>query len=148
MRVVPAVVGALLLFSACSSEAGPAPKRAAQDPGPGALRVKLEALTADSCYTEPEKQDPPGCEKYVTQLGSVPATARGFAGIDSPELTEHADALATAITAYRSDSCYTPAGTGVDACSAALVDIADALKGVQSELGAVLDSAATRTTPG
>jgi outer membrane murein-binding lipoprotein Lpp len=148
MRVVPAVVGALLLVSACSSEAGPTPKRGAQDPGPEALRVKLEALTADACYTDPEKQNPPGCEKYVTQLGSVPATARGFAGTDGPELAAQADELATAITAYRSDSCYTPEGTGADACSAALMDIADALTGVKSELGAVLDSAATGTSPG
>lgn len=148
MRFVPAVIGALLLVSACSSEAGPTPQRAPQDPGPGALRVKLAALTADSCYTAPEKQDPPNCEKYVTQLGSIPETARGFAGIDSPDLTEHANALATAITAYRGDSCYTPAGTGVDACSAALTDIAEALSGVKTELGAVLDRATTGTTPG
>ncbi|WP_245976412.1 hypothetical protein [Amycolatopsis palatopharyngis] len=151
IRVVPAVLGAVFLLTACSGEAGPTPKRAPQDPGPGALQVKLEALTVDTCYTEPAEQDPPGCEKYVTQLGSVPGKARQFAGTAHPELARYGTELEAAITAYRADSCNTEAGTGAATCSDALVAIADALGGVESALGAVVSTTPateTGTTPG
>ncbi|SFB51790.1 hypothetical protein SAMN05216266_115151 [Amycolatopsis marina] len=151
MRVVPAIVSAvsaaaILLLTACSGEAGPTPKRAPQDPGPGALQVKLEALTADACFTEPAEQNPPGCEKYVTQLGSVPGKARQFAGTAHPELKGHGDELEAAITAYRADSCNTEAGTGAVTCSDALVDIAEALSGIETALAAVVDAAGTADT--
>ena len=65
----------VLVLSGCGGEAGPTPKQGGE-PGPDALPIKLDALTVDPCYASPETQLPKGCEKYVTEVGTVPGTAR------------------------------------------------------------------------
>lgn len=120
----------LVVLSACSREAGPTPQGPGDDPGPDALRVKLNALTVDVCYRTPTEIDPPSCQKYVTQLASVPGTAREFARGDHPELAEAANALEKSIRAYRGNGCGT--GGRPDACTESLVDMAEALGNVES----------------
>ncbi|WP_052583876.1 hypothetical protein, partial [Saccharomonospora iraqiensis] len=98
----PLVAAALLVVLAgCSREAGPMPEGQGQDPGPGALDVKLEAITGDDCFRAPGEVYPPNCEKYVTQLSNVPGTARGFDA--GPGLAEAADDLDAGVRAYRAN---------------------------------------------
>ncbi|PXY19847.1 hypothetical protein DI005_03270 [Prauserella sp. PE36] len=130
--LVTAAAVVLLPLSACAREAGPTPKGAAPDPGPGALRVKLEALTMDVCFTDPTEMDPPGCQKYVTQLGTVPGTAQKFAGTEHPELAEAGRALDKAIRGYRDNTCGTQGSA--DACTEALVDMSTALGQVKAHV--------------
>ncbi|MEU3275174.1 hypothetical protein ABZ639_30355 [Saccharomonospora sp. NPDC006951] len=123
-------LAALILLSGCSTEAGPTAKGPADDPGPGALMVKLDALTVDVCFRTPEEIPSPDCQKYVTQLASVPGTAKKFAGTEHPELTEAATALGKGVQAYREGGCES--GGDEKACSGALADIASALDKVKS----------------
>lgn len=126
LLVVPLVL--LALLGACSREAGPTPRGSGVEPGPGALRVKLHALTADDCFRVPAEMPPPHCQKYVTQLASVPETVAGFESA-GPRLNEAAGELTAGIKAYRRHSC---AGEGAgDECSKALADIAKALADVR-----------------
>ncbi|WP_019816622.1 hypothetical protein [Saccharomonospora saliphila] len=136
MRRTSAVAVALLLaLTACSREAGPVPEGQGQDPGPGALDVKLEAITSDDCYRAPTEVYPPNCEKYVTQLANVPGTARDFAD-RHPVLGEHARELDAGIRAYRANECTT---SEADACATALSDIASAVESLRAELSALPD---------
>ncbi|MFF5990288.1 hypothetical protein [Prauserella flavalba] len=130
--LVTAAAVVLLPLSACSREAGPTPKAAAPDPGPAELRVKLEALTVDVCFTDPREMDPPGCQKYVTQLGTIPGTAQKFAGTEHPELAGAGRSLDKAIRAYRDNTCGTEGAA--DACTQALVDMSTALGQVEAHL--------------
>lgn len=122
------------------------PAQQPQDPGPGALAVKLNALSADECFRSPQAVPPPDCEKYVTQVSSIPGTARSF--VDAAEtadsaLTEAADELAAGVTAYRGNSCAQ--GGDVQTCAGALTDIATALEAVRREVSALPD---VTTPPG
>ncbi|PRX44268.1 hypothetical protein B0I33_112146 [Prauserella shujinwangii] len=132
-RVVLAAVAAaaLLPLAACSGEAGPEPKRS-PDPGPGALYDKIDLLMNDPCFREPTGLAPPECEKYVTQLASVPGNAAKYAGGDHPELKDAGSALGEAIAAYRDNGCAKAAAA--PACSQALRDVADALREVEAEI--------------
>jgi hypothetical protein len=136
VRFPVAVGGALLvlLLSGCGSEAGPTPKQGGE-PGPDALPTKLDALTADQCYASPQRQLPKGCEKYVTELGSVPGAARKRAGDTDPQLLTEAAGLERAIGSFRGAGCTTVADPG-GACTQALVDIAAALGGLKKQVDA------------
>ncbi|WP_019809503.1 hypothetical protein [Saccharomonospora halophila] len=139
----PLVAAVLLVaLAGCSREAGPIPEGQGQDPGPAALDVKLEAITGDDCFRAPGEVYPPNCEKYVTQLSTVPGTARGFTGV-GPGLTEAADDLDAGVRAYRANGCAGGEGGG-DACATALSDISVAVKTLRTELSALPD-VATRT---
>nr|WP_221219828.1 hypothetical protein [Prauserella isguenensis] len=136
-----AVAGVLvLLTSACSREAGPMPTGGGgDDPGPAALATKLRALTQDVCYRSPGDIDPPACEKYVTQLGSVPGSARDFARgeygrDDHPGLLKAANTLGKGLKTYNNAQCGRSAGGSRDdeACTQTLQDVADALDDVQA----------------
>jgi len=130
-----AVAGVLMvLASACSREAGPTPTGGGEDPGPSALATKLRAITQDVCYRAPGDIDPPECQKYVTQLGSVPGQARDYAKNEHPELTSAADTLGKGLRAYNSGGCGDDPGASGDteACTQSLQDIADALGDVQA----------------
>ncbi|SFQ19479.1 hypothetical protein SAMN05421810_105126 [Amycolatopsis arida] len=140
--VLAVLLAVLSALSGCSNEAGPAPKHAPRDPGPEALRTKLAALTVDDCYRAPEAQDPAGCAKYVTQLGSIPGRAEKYAGDAHPELAEHGRALAAGIESYRRARCDQPDTAGQPACAQALTDIAAALGAVQDALVTMLDGPA------
>ncbi|WP_307849690.1 hypothetical protein [Qaidamihabitans albus] len=134
IRVVLATLaGALLLMlPACSEEAGPTPKQA-PDPGPEALSVKLGNLMVDPCFRRPAEMDPPSCQKYVTQLASVPGTAEKFAGTEHPELAAAARELAAGVSTYRDNGCAAPdAG---EACTRALTDIAAAVEEIEAGVG-------------
>ncbi len=136
VRFPVAVGGALLvlLLSGCGSEAGPTPKQGGE-PGPDALPTKLDALTADQCYASPRTQLPKGCEKYVTELGSVPGSARKRAGDKDPQLVTEAAGLERAVGVFRSTGCTTVADPG-GPCTQALVDIAAALSGLKKQVDA------------
>jgi hypothetical protein len=137
VRRFPVAIGGALLvlvLSGCGNEAGPAPKRGGE-PGPDALPTKLTALTVDQCYASPRTQLPKGCEKYVTELGSVPGAARKRAGDGDPQLVTQAGALERAIGAFRGAGCTTVADPG-GPCTQALVDIAAALSGLKKQVDA------------
>lgn len=119
------------------------PEGQGQDPGPGALDVKLEAITGDNCFRAPGEVYPPNCEKYVTQLSTVPGTARGFTGT-GPGLAEAADDLDAGVRAYRANGCAGGGGSGDAACATALTDISAAVRALRTELSAMPD-VATRT---
>jgi len=93
LRFPVAIGGALLVMvlSGCGNEAGPTPKQGGE-PGPDALPTKLDALTVDQCYASPRTQLPKGCEKYVTEVGNVPGTARKRAADRDPRLAAEAEA--------------------------------------------------------
>lgn len=122
----------MLLLAACSEEAGPTPKGQPTDPGPGAMHVKLQALTADECFRFPDEVYPPNCQKYVTQLASIPERTRGYADADHPALTAAANDLDTGVTAYRKQKCEH--GGDKAACAAALTDIARAVEAIKTEV--------------
>lgn len=135
IRAALAAVAAVLLLGACSREAGPTPERGAPDPGPGALRVKIDALTVDPCFRTPAKLPPPSCEKYVTQLASVPGRAEQYAGSEHPELAKAGRRLAEGISAYRDRGCVSDEA-GRD-CTDALRDIAAAMRAVEDGVAAL-----------
>jgi hypothetical protein len=120
----------VLSLAGCGTEAGPAPRPPAQEPGPDALPTKLGALSADQCYLSPQTQLPKGCEKFVTELGGTAGTVRKRAGSTDKALAAQADALDRGITSYRGTGCSsvpTPGGP----CTQALVDISAALKTIK-----------------
>lgn len=138
-RITAALVGVVLLaLAGCSREAGPMPEQQPQDPGPGALAVKLDALSADECFRSPAAVPPPNCEKYVTQVASIPGTVRGFADAGGAALTEAANDLAAGVAAYRSNGC---AQGGGQECAGALTEIATALEAVRTQVSALPDVA-------
>jgi len=95
VRRFPVAIGGALLvlvLSGCGNEAGPAPKRGGE-PGPDALPTKLTALTVDQCYASPRTQLPKGCEKYVTELGSVPGELVRLTMDMAPEITLSCESL-------------------------------------------------------
>ncbi|PXY32413.1 hypothetical protein [Prauserella muralis] len=145
MRTRAVLAGAasalLLLVPACATEAGPTPKAAPADPGPAALRVKLNALAVDVCFKTPTELDPPSCQKYVIQLASVPDTAERFAGEGHPELARAARELRSGIQAYRSAGCG--GGGTPDECTKALSDIAGALERVKGGVERLPQASAT-----
>jgi len=134
-RILAAIGGTLflLLLPACGTEAGPSPAKQAQDPGPEALAVKLDALMTDGCYRDPALQDPPGCEKYVTQLGSVPGTAQKYAGTTNLALADAGRRLDAAIATFRDRGCAGAAGPD---CTTALRDMATSLRDIDGSLAA------------
>ncbi|MFD4197906.1 MULTISPECIES: hypothetical protein [Amycolatopsis] len=134
MRTWKALItlGALaLVLAGCSNEAGPTPKGGAgQAETPYALSVKLNALTADTCFRDPAGQTPRGCGKYVTELGSTPGLVREQAGPKHPDLVAAANGLEKAIGDYRGGHCDAVADPG-GACTTALTAIADNLRSVK-----------------
>ncbi|GAB3154525.1 hypothetical protein GCM10027258_58450 [Amycolatopsis stemonae] len=137
MRRFPVAVGGTLLvlvLSGCGTEAGPTPKQGGE-PGPDALPTKLDALTVDQCYASPRTQLPKGCEKYVTEVGNVPGSARKRADDRDPQLVADADQLDRAVKAFRGASCTTVPEPG-GSCTQALVDIAAALSDLKKQVAA------------
>ena len=124
----------VLVLSGCGGEAGPTPKQGGE-PGPDALPTKLDALTVDQCYASPRTQLPKGCEKYVTEVGNVPGTARKRANDRDPQLVAEAAKLDTAVKAFRSAGCTTVPDPG-GPCTQALVDIAGALGDLKKQVDA------------
>lgn len=123
--------GALLvcLLPACSTEAGPTPAKQAPDPGPEALSVRLDALMTDPCFLRPTELASAGCEKYVTQVASVPGTARKY--VKAPEATEAGQRLEKGVDGYWDGGC---AGETTPACTDSLVTIATELTAVHRSL--------------
>ncbi|WP_116204253.1 hypothetical protein [Amycolatopsis circi] len=118
-----------LVLTGCSTEAGPKARPGAGDPGPDALPTKLDALSADACFTGPQTQLPKGCEKYVTEVGntagSVHKLAKAGKTVNQP-LDRDATALDQAVGAFRQAGCTTVPTPG-GACTQALVSISAAL---------------------
>ena len=125
-----------LVLTGCSTEAGPKARRGAGDPGPDALPTKLEALSADACFTDPRAQRPSGCEKYVTEVGnasgSVHKLAKSGKTVNQP-LDADATAIDQAVSAFRGAGCTTVDPVG-GACTKALVDISAALAEVKQKV--------------
>lgn len=125
----------ILTLAACSEEAGPTPEQQQpEDPGPEALHVKLDALTADECFRLRDEMQPPDCEKYITQVANVPDRARDYAGTEHPDLREAADDLDSGIADYRNHKCDREENADASACSAAIDDVADAVAAVKAEV--------------
>ncbi|WP_329056583.1 hypothetical protein OG738_06090 [Amycolatopsis sp. NBC_01488] len=124
----------VLVLSGCGNEAGPTPKQGGE-PGPDALPVKLDALTADQCYASPRTQLPKGCEKYVTEVANVPGTARKRANDRDPQLVAEADKLEQAVGEFRGAGCTTVPDPG-GPCTQALVDVAGALGSLKKQVAA------------
>lgn len=134
-RVMAAIGGALvLLLSACGGqEAGPTPKQGGE-PGPDALPLKLNALTADQCFLAPDQQQPKECEKYVTELGNTAAQVRARAGVKDVPLSKLADQLDKGVKAYRDNTCNTVDKPGNGPCTQAVADIAAALNAIKTSV--------------
>ncbi len=124
----------VLVLSGCGNEAGPTPKQGGE-PGPDALPTKLDALTVDQCYASPRTQLPKGCEKYVTEVGNVPGSARKRADDRDPQLVAEADKLDQAVKSFRGAGCTTVPDPG-GPCTQALVDIAGALADLKKQVAA------------
>ncbi|WP_254126145.1 hypothetical protein [Amycolatopsis sp. CA-230715] len=142
-RIVAASALALLavLVSGCSGEAGPKPKPQAPDPGISGLKVKLEALVADTCYSKPGGQEPKGCEKYVTQLGGTAGTVHKQAGLaKNPKLDGFATDLDHGVEAYRAGGCTTVASAAPGPCVDSLTAIARSLREIKSTVDALPDA--------
>ncbi|WP_344858874.1 hypothetical protein [Amycolatopsis ultiminotia] len=125
-----------LVLTGCSHEAGPTPGPNPGTPGPDALPIKLDALSADACYRSPQTQLPSGCEKYVTEaggtVGSVHQRAQAGKTVDRP-LDAEATALDQAVNAFRGAGCTTVPSPG-GACTKALTDIATAITAVKKQV--------------
>ena len=136
IRAVLATAATALLLAACGSQSGPA---SGQDDGSTPqsavahnLSVEVDAQMRDPCFRKPTEMAAPDCQKYITQLASTPEAAKKVAR-DNPALAEAAKHLREGIDAYRADSCTSPAEEQ-QACTRALVTIADALRQVERAL--------------
>ncbi|MDT8909444.1 hypothetical protein [Amycolatopsis sp. PS_44_ISF1] len=122
-----------LALAGCGNEAGPTPGPNPGTPGPDALPIKLDALSADACYASPETQLPKGCEKYVTEVGgtagAVHQRARQGKTVDRP-LDGEAGGLDQAVGSFRAAGCTTVPAPG-GACTKALTDIAEVLASIK-----------------
>ncbi|MGW4483553.1 hypothetical protein ACWEOE_06910 [Amycolatopsis sp. NPDC004368] len=123
-----------LTLAGCGSEAGPTPGPNPGTPGPDALPIKLDALSADACYTSPQTQLPKGCEKYVTEVSGTAGAvhARAAAGKTVDVALEHAAAaLDQGVGAFRGAGCTTVPTAG-GPCTQALITISGALTSVKT----------------
>ncbi|SNR38907.1 hypothetical protein SAMN06265360_104181 [Haloechinothrix alba] len=98
------------------------------------LDTKIDALRDDPCHTEPAQREPRDCEKFVTQLGNTAGTMREIARDEHERLAGHAERLAARVADYRDHRCGTAQPAEEDVCVDALVDLADTLDEVRSEL--------------
>ncbi|WP_326568414.1 hypothetical protein VSH64_42740 [Amycolatopsis rhabdoformis] len=122
-----------LTLAGCGSEAGPTPGPNPGTPGPDALPIKLDALSADACYASPQTQLPKGCEKYVTEVSGTAASVheRAAAGKTLDVALDHAAAaLDQGVGAFRGAGCTTVPTAG-GPCTEALVTISGALTSVK-----------------
>lgn len=122
-----------LVLTGCGSEAGPTPGPNPGSPGPDALPIKLDALSADACYTTPQTQLPKGCEKFVTEVGGTAAAVhqRAAAGKTVDVALDHAAAaLDQGVSAFRGAGCTTVPTAG-GPCTQALITISGALTSVK-----------------
>lgn len=123
-----------LALAGCGNEAGPTPGPNPGTPGPDALPIKLDALSADACYTSPETQLPKGCEKYVTEVGGTAGTVHQRAQqgktVDRP-LDGEATGLDQAVSSFRAAGCTTVPTPG-GACTKALTDISEVLTSIKN----------------
>lgn len=127
----------ILVVTACSQEAGPTPQQQPEDPGPEALYVKLDALTADECFRFPDEMAPSDCQKYVTQMANIPERAQNYAGTEHPDLAEAAKNLDAGIKEYRQQACEKDQNR--EACVETVTDIASLLEEVRTEVAALPD---------
>lgn len=148
LTLLAAALASAALLSGCSTEAGPAVKPQAGDPGPQALQVKLDALSVDQCFTSPADQIPSGCEKYITQLANTSNTLRARIatsagaeaggtvskeGLNKDALTTQANNLDKGISAFRAQNCTTISSAN-EPCAQALIDVSNAVKTIKAEL--------------
>lgn len=126
------MIGVALLLGACGQEQGRTPT---DQLDVETLEVKLHALMADSCHSDPESQPPHACEKYVTQLGNTANTVAAAARTGYPRLAEPARVMTEQISEYRKSGCPSSNPTSQQVCWDALTKLADALDDVEAELG-------------
>ncbi|MBA0128007.1 hypothetical protein H0B56_20880 [Haloechinothrix sp. YIM 98757] len=134
-RLSIGVALAVLALPACG-QASQVPNEI-DDDVPGQIDVldtKISALRDDPCHTEPAQREPRACEKFVTQLGNTAGTMREIARGDHERLAGHAERLESRVTDYRDGRCGTAQPVEEDVCVDALVDLADTLDEVRSEL--------------
>jgi hypothetical protein len=134
-RTLAALAGLLtLVVAGCGTEAGPTPKPGAANPGPEQLSLKLDALTVDRCFTNPDQESPKGCEKYITEMSNTSRMVRQLAGPRMPTFGPQADRLDKSISVYRDSSCGSVATPGNDPCTNSLIDLASTLRAVKESL--------------
>ncbi|MGC7095608.1 hypothetical protein ACPZ19_13140 [Amycolatopsis lurida] len=123
----------LLAMAGCGGD-DPAP--AQPKPGevsPEALLTKATALTADPCFTAPEKQRFWLCEKYVTQLGSFTGTVNKLAET-FVALREPGQQLRTGIDGYRGAGCEAESAPDAAICLRQLDQLKAGLDTVRTRL--------------
>lgn len=97
--------------------------------------IKINALQADPCYTDPAREGAPACEKYVTQVRNLANTVASGAKTKYPQLGGPSRTLLENVTTYRKNGCNEQKSATNQVCINALTDIADALDKTVETLG-------------
>ncbi|MPY79576.1 MAG: hypothetical protein GEV04_14075 [Actinophytocola sp.] len=99
------------------------------------LRIKLDALSSDTCHSDPGSREPWQCEKYVTQLGNAATTLQAAGETGFPKLAGPARRMTAAVDAYRNAGCVRQDVAKKGECVAALNDLADAVTSAKQVVG-------------
>lgn len=134
MKTFPVVTAALVLLAGCGGPSQ-APSTGEDTFNPKSTSIKINALQADPCYTDPAREGAPACEKYVTQVRNLANTVAVGADGKYPQLGGPSRALLTNVTTYRKNGCNEPGSAANQVCVGALTDIAGALDKVVEVLG-------------
>lgn len=126
-------VGIALLLAACG--AGETARDTTGAVHLESLRIKLDALMADSCNSEPESMEPWQCEKYVTQLANMATTLTDAAESGIERLAGPGQRMTAGVSEYRAGRCAGPSPVSEEKCVTALTQIADAVSAAERAIG-------------
>lgn len=101
------------------------------------LQSKLDAFGNDSCFRQPEEQEPHSCERFVTQVdnanGMLERTVERGSEEESARLAAPAERIATHVADYRDNRCDAADSTS-GTCTDYLVELAESVDHVRDEL--------------
>ncbi|AXB47106.1 hypothetical protein [Amycolatopsis albispora] len=123
----------LLALAGCGGDDSGSTRPKPDEVTPEVLLTKANALTADPCFTAPEKQRFWLCEKYVTQLGSFTGTVNKLAE-SFVALREPGQQLQAGIDGYRRAGCEAETGPDAAACLRQLDELKAGLDTVRTRL--------------